>query len=101
MLEKIQSIVVAIVMSFVSEQWGKDLAKAIQVVITVMQEAEDKLGSGKGKEKREYAIKAFMDEVEKPGGLDLPTIVTGDMGRRFVGLLIDGLIALVNKKRGN
>lgn len=98
MLHKAKSIVVALLSAFVSKQWGQDIAKAFQVVLTVMQEAEDKHGAGNGSTKRKEAIDAFMDEVEKPGGLNLPTIVTGDMGRRFIGLLIDGLMAL--KKHG-
>lgn len=101
MIDKFGNIIVTLVMTFVSGQWGKDIAKALQMIMTVVQEAENKLGSETGPAKREAAIKAFFEEVEKPGGLDLPTIITGDMGRRFIGLLIDGLIAIVNKKPGN
>lgn len=101
MLDKIGNVIVTLVLTFVPSQWGKDLAKMLQVVITVVQEAENKHGKGAGEAKRKEAIEAFMKEVEKDGGLDLPTIITGDMGRRMIGLLIDGLIAMVNHKRGN
>lgn len=101
MIDKFGSIIITLVMAFVSGQWGKDIAKALQVILTVVQEAENKLGKETGPAKREAAIKAFFEEVEKPGGLDLPTIITGDMGRRFVGLIIDGLVSLANGKSKN
>lgn len=101
MIEKFGSIIVTLVIALVPSQLGKDLGALLQLIMVAVQEAQDKLGSGKGNEKREMAINHVFEEINKPGGIDLPTFISGDIGRKFVGLLIDGLVALGKGKSGN
>jgi hypothetical protein len=93
------NLIVKIVLAIIPGQWGKDLAKVLQLLSAIMDEQE-KTGAP-GPDKKKAALAEFFDEVEKPGGVDLPTIMTGPHGRRFIGALIDGLIALSKGEEGN
>ena len=78
----------------VTTQLKDDLTALLKVAMTVFLETEDKMGPGNGPAKRAAAIEAFLTEVKKEGGIDLPGAFTGPMAGRLFGLLLDFLASL-------
>ncbi len=72
-----------------------DILKCIVALIPFLIEAE--VSGAQGPEKKAAVIAQINTVLDEPGGVDLPSWISGDFRRWLLGLLVDVLVRILSK----
>ncbi|MFI0609928.1 MAG: hypothetical protein ACH37Z_18790 [Anaerolineae bacterium] len=72
-----------------------DILKCIVALVPFLIEAE--VSASPGADKKAFVIAQINGVLDEPGGVDLPSWISGDFRRWLLGLLVDVLVRILSK----